>query len=74
MTITIRSTTKIVKIDDMDCRVWEGATESGAPVTCLIPRIATTAEGDALQQFSDELVEHDAPSASLDPWPLRLVL
>jgi hypothetical protein len=55
--ITIESTTKIVKANGIDCRVWEGTTERGVKVVCLIPNIAAWADQD-LTQFDAELREH----------------
>ena len=79
MKITIESTTKIVQVkrgwsqDFIDCRVWEGETEHGVKVTCLIPSIAAAKDAD-LSQFEAELKEHRAPSADLAAWPLRMIL
>lgn len=40
MTITIKSTTKMVELNGVPARIWEGETESGIPVHCYITRIA----------------------------------
>ena len=73
MKITIESTTKIVNADGIDCRVWEGTTERGIEITCLIPRIAVK-NGQDTSQFEVELQEQRAPSATIEAWPLRMVL
>jgi hypothetical protein len=73
MTITISSTAKVVKLDGIDCRVWEGKTERGVDIICFIPRIAAKAVQD-LSQFELELREHRVPSAEVMQIPLRLVL
>lgn len=73
MKITIESTTKIIKANGIDCRVWEGTTERGIEVTCLIPRIAVR-NGQDTAQFEEELKEMRAPSRDLEAFPLRLIL
>jgi hypothetical protein len=74
MTITISNTTEIVVADGVPCRVWEGQTESGVKVQCLIVRIATFASGTDLAQFEAELEEAAAPSAEVQAFPLRMIL
>ena len=39
MRITIENTTKIVCLNGVHCRVWEGATDSGVKLHCYIPRV-----------------------------------
>ena len=79
MKVTLESTTKMVLVKTspvegvIECRVWEGQTESGIRVSALIPRIAA-AEGEDLTQFAEELKEQRAPSGEINCWPLRLVL
>lgn len=74
MKITIENTTKMVTANGVQCRVWEGHSESGVRVTCLIARIATPNEADGVIEFERELKEQRAPSADVDIWPLRIVL
>jgi hypothetical protein len=73
MKVTIESTSKVVKADGIECRVWEGKTERGVEITCLIPRIAVR-NGQDTAQFEAELQETRAPSAEIEAWPLRMVL
>lgn len=79
MMITVTSTTKIVKIktdglcDGIDCRVWEGKTEAGVKVQCLILRIAAEDTED-LTQFERELSERAHPSPTVNMWPRRMVI
>jgi hypothetical protein len=70
--VTIESTTKIVSADGIQCRVWEGKTERGVEITCLIPRIAVK-NGDT-EQFEVELQETRSPSADIEAWPMRMIL
>ena len=73
MKICIESTTKIVKLNGIDCRVWEGHTERGIPIHCFIPRIAVHKDEDA-SQFEAELEQQRAPSEAVAAYPLRMIL
>lgn len=74
MTVTLTSTAKIVTVNgDIQCRVWEGATESGIKIQALIPRIAVHKNSD-LAQFEAELQEQRPPAAEWEAFPLRLIL
>lgn len=73
MKITIESTTKIVQANGIPCRVWEGKSESGIEVQCLITRVAVPAGADCAQ-FQAELQEHAPPSAAVAAFPLRMIL
>lgn len=77
MKITIESTSQIVTIvqgvAEITARVWEGQTESGIKVACLIPRIMAS-RADDLTQFDAELKEQRAPTAELDAFPLRMII
>lgn len=66
MKITIESTSEIIQIASeqgptIRGRIWEGETDSGIKVSCLITRIAANADQD-LSQFERELVETKQPS------------
>lgn len=54
-------------------RVWEGRTESGVPVQCVITRIAAPRSED-LQQFERELFERHAPAPAEPAFPMRMIL
>lgn len=73
MKITIENTTKIVSLNGMPARIWEGYSESGTPVHCYVTRIAV-ADGQDTSQFERELQEQRAPSAAVSEIPLSLVL
>lgn len=73
MKVTIESTTKIVNANGIDCRVWEGKTERGIEITCLIPRIAVR-NGQDVSQFETELQEQRPPSADTAAFPMRMIL
>ncbi len=73
MKITVESTTKIVKLNGIDCRVWEGITERGIPIHCFIPRIGVHKDLDA-SQLEQELQEQRTPSVEVEAIPLRMIL
>ena len=77
MKITIENTTKIVNLDGVQARVWEGKSESGIPVICFITRIAVP-EGEGVDvdhsEFRRELSEQRTPSPDVEILPFRLIL
>jgi hypothetical protein len=74
MKVQLESTTAIVELNGMKCRVWEGTTESGVKVHALIPRIAAHKDQD-LSQFERELGEQAPPSMEVSHvFPLRMVI
>jgi len=78
MKITIESTTRLVDIETaggrVPGRVWEGTTETGIPVYCVITRVAV--REDAPQaQFQAELKECKEPSrTAIEAIPLRMII
>lgn len=73
MQATLNSTEKIVKVNGVPARIWEGETESGIKVHAFVTRIAVNREEDN-SQFEEELEEHDPPSAEIEYYPARMVL
>lgn len=73
MKITLESTSKVVQLDGVAARIWEGKTESGIEVHAFITRIAVHKDSDN-SQFESELCEQRAPSAAVESYPMRLVL
>lgn len=73
MKITLESTTKIVKLNGVPARIWEGRTESGIKVHAMITRVGVDM-GEDTSEFELELQEHRAPSPEIEAWPARLVL
>jgi hypothetical protein len=61
MIIVLKSTDRIIDINGIESRLWEGKTESGIPVHCLIVRIAVNKEADQ-SEFEKELLYCDPPS------------
>jgi hypothetical protein len=76
--ITIESTDQLVQVElpgsiaGIPGRIWEGKTESGVYVQCVITRIAVVAEDDQAQ-FEQELQECRPPEAVV-AFPLRMVI
>jgi hypothetical protein len=73
MTVILESTTKIVTLNGIPCRVWEGKTSSGIACHAYIPLISVAKDLDA-SQFEAELVEQRTPSAEIAAIPLRMIL
>lgn len=73
MRVTVESATKIVQLNGIPARIWQGTTESGIPVHCYITRIAVDRNEDC-SQFERELREQSAPRSELEAIPMRLVL
>lgn len=73
MEITISNTTKIVHVNGVPARVWEGKTSSGIPVHCFITMIAVKEDADT-SQFERELTECKKPSPEVQAINARLIL
>lgn len=70
MKITLESTSQIVQLNGVNCRVWEGKSEGGARLTAFIVRVAVDPDGDA-SELERELKAQRAPSVA---WPPGMVL
>ena len=73
MEITVSNTTKIVQVNGVPARVWEGKTASGIPVHCFVTRIAVSENADCFQ-FDQELKECRKPSPEVEAIDFRLIL
>ena len=73
MKITIENTSKIVNLDGVPARIWEGRTESGIAVICYITRIAAPI-GENQSEFQHELQQVRNPSPAAEAIPLRLII
>lgn len=73
MKIQMHSTTKIVHLNGVPARIWEGVTEGGVECHVYVTRVAVAKESDT-SEFEKELQEHSAPSAEIEAIPLRLIL
>ena len=73
MIVTLTSTSKVVTLDGVDCRIWEGVTSKGIPCHAFIPRIAGRSDDDALE-FDADLKEQAKPTPEVDAYPRCLIL
>lgn len=75
MKITIKSTNKIVELNGVPARVWEGQTESGIKVHCFVTRIAINHDELRANEFEKELQETTPPSPEIEKYyPSKLIL
>lgn len=76
MEASLRSTSKIVHLNGVPARVWEGKTASGVEVHAFITRVAVReGQGDAVYaDFERELQEVDPPSPYIAEIPARLII
>jgi len=72
MKITLESTTKIVHLNGVMCRVWEGTTERGVAMHAYIAMVAVDRDEDT-KDFERDLQEHRPPSVALAWIPDRMV-
>lgn len=76
MRIKIESTGKIVDLNGVPARVWEGESDHGTKVICFITRIAVkeSEPPEVHARFKSELQEHRPPSSEANAFPLRMIL
>jgi hypothetical protein len=74
MKITIESTGRVVELNGVPARIWEGETDSGIKVLCFITRIAIDKDEVRMDEFERELQETRTPTAEIQAIPLRLIL
>lgn len=71
MKIELHSTSQIVTLNGVQCRVWEGRTKGGVPITAFVARVAVDDRYDA-REFERELRETSSPRPE-NHWPARMV-
>ena len=74
MKVTLESTTKIVQLNGVPARVWEGKTESGIKVHAFITRIAVNKDEPNISEFEGGLKECSAPSVEVAAYPSSMIL
>ena len=74
MKVTINSTSKIVHLNGLPARVWEGETESGIKVHCYVTRIAIDVHETRTDEFVNELRQCREPSVDVSEIPLHLII
>lgn len=72
MQVQLESTDKIVTLNGVPARIWEGHTAAGVPCHAYVTWIAVSNSVDS-SEFERELQEHRPPSAEIAAIPLRLV-
>jgi len=74
MKLTIANTDRIVRIDGIRCRIWEGTSEGGIPVIAFVATVAVHQSHDRMA-FERELLECPPlrASAEAESFPLRMV-
>lgn len=73
MQVTLTPTTKIVKINGVPCRIWEGHTSGGIKMHAFITRVAVNKDDD-VEEFQRELQEVSPPSADVQGYPTHLII
>lgn len=74
MNVQLHSTDKVVTLNGVPARIWEGITENGIEVHAFITRIAVHKDNDA-SQFEKELSEQHAPASDdIQAYPSRLII
>lgn len=71
--LTLHNTNQVVFIDGIEARIWEGNTDKGVPVSCLIARIAVDNDDDHTE-FDRDLRETPAPKPTIHAWSNRMLL
>lgn len=76
MKLILENTDKIVELNGVPARLWEGTTESGIKVHAFMTRVAVSKDEapEVHEQFKTELQETKAPSAEMQAIPLRMIL
>lgn len=76
MKASIKSTSKIVHLNGVPARVWEGQTESGVKIHAYITRVAIDKDEkyEERKRFSNELQEHEPPTPEIEAIPGRMIL
>lgn len=74
MQVQIHSTSKIITLNGIPARIWEGITDSGIKVHAYITRIAIDKDEKNAAEFEKELQEHRTPSPEIEAIPLRMIL
>lgn len=74
MKIILQNTERIVDVNGIKSRLWEGVTEKGILIHCLIIRIAVNSESNHTE-FEKELLSCSPPSAAGQAaFPVHLVV
>lgn len=61
MKVTLESTDRLISVNGVPGRIWQGDTDSGIPVVALISLVGVR-NGNPTEQFEKELREHVRPN------------
>ncbi len=73
MEITLRPTTKIVTVNGVEARIWEGWTSTGIRLDAYITRVRVSLLLDQAE-FEKELLSASAPSPDVRDIPPTLLI
>ncbi len=73
MQLILSPTTKIVTVNGVPCRVWEGISNTGIECHAFMCRVMVDKDSDT-SEFEKELKEQMPPSVDVSAIPLRLIL
>lgn len=73
MEIQLHNTEKVVFLNGVPARIWEGQTASGVRIHAYITRIGVEDSQD-LAEFEGELATASAPSREMEAIPLRMLI
>jgi len=74
MIVQLESTTKIVHLNGVPARIWEGITDSGIHIHAYITRIAVNKDEPRVEEFEEELLHCKTPTKEIEAISLRLIL
>ena len=74
MRAILNSTTKIVKINGIKTRVWEGISESGIKMHAYIALVGIDKNEKNTEQFDKELEQMQPPSVDIDMIPPAMII
>lgn len=73
MKVALESTTKIVSVNGVEARVWQGQTSGGVPCYALVTLIFADRQADQ-REFELELEPQAVPRPEVQAFPARMVL
>jgi hypothetical protein len=73
MIVILTSTTKVVQLNGVPARIWEGYTSSGIKIRAFIKRVKVNKDED-IEKFELELQQCSGPSEDVQGYPYSLIL
>lgn len=73
MKVQLESTTRIIDVNGVPCRVWQGKTDGGVPMHAYIALVGVDRDVDSAE-FERDLKEHAPPRIEFGAIPLRFIL